>query len=128
MHAKVLVVDDDVSMRTSIGLLLERHGFDVTLAPNVPEALEVLKAERFDVLLTDLQMPGPGDGMTVIQAARESKPSPVTLLMSGQPHPDAEMIALATDEILRKPFPMGSLVDLIHRKLRTERVQPARLT
>ena len=127
MHARVLVVDDDVSMRTSIGLVLEHHGFDVTLAPNVPEALDLVKAERFEVLLTDLQMPGPGDGVTVIQAVRDSNPATVTLLMSGHPHPEAEGFSLEADEILRKPFPLGSLVELIKRKLQVGTGRSARL-
>jgi DNA-binding NtrC family response regulator len=53
---------------------LERRGFDVVAAASVTEALGHIAMEDFDVLITDLRMPNPGDGFTVVTAMRHSQP------------------------------------------------------
>ena len=62
---KVLLVDDDDAIRAMMNATLERKGFDVVAAASVTEALRHITAESFDVLMTDLHMPNPGDGFTV---------------------------------------------------------------
>ena len=57
MNKKVLVVDDDISMREMISLLLRHVGHNVSLAENWKEALNLLKSENFDILITDFRMP-----------------------------------------------------------------------
>lgn len=114
---KVLVVDDEDGLRTSIGMILERHGFVVVLAPNVPEALEAIHAESFDVLLSDLRMPGPGDGMTVVHAMRARHPRAITLLMSGNFDQTAAHAPLKAEEMLPKPLQMRDVVNLIQARV-----------
>jgi DNA-binding NtrC family response regulator len=65
--AKVLLVDDDNAIRFSLGKILEHHGFNVSSASNVSDALRLISSDSFDVLLSDLHMPGPGDGLTVVR-------------------------------------------------------------
>ena len=72
----------------------------------MPEALGFIHAQTFDVLLSDLHMPGAGDGLTVVSAMRHSNPNAVTLLLSAFPEMSAaaNAILLQADEILVKPM------------------------
>ena len=68
---RVLLVDDDEIVRTALTGVLEQSGFKITTAANVPEALKRITGdEPYDVLLSDLHMPGAGDGLTVVSAMR----------------------------------------------------------
>jgi CheY-like chemotaxis protein len=79
---KILLVDDDEVVRYSLCRILEQDGFAVTTAANVSEALKHINSVLFDVLLTDLHMPGAGDGLTVVSAMRHSNPNAVTMVLS----------------------------------------------
>ena len=98
---------------------LEYKGFEVIAAANVTEALRHIATERFDVLITDLHMPNPGDGFTVVTAMRHSQPDALTLLVSGYPDVQSAMAAilLEADEIMVKPFEVGKLADLVRTKM-----------
>jgi len=91
---KVLLVDDDSAVRNMMELTLEYKGFKVVSAANVTEALKHIATESFDVLLTDLHMPNPGDGFTVVTAMRHSQPDALTLLVSGYPDVQSAMAAI----------------------------------
>jgi YesN/AraC family two-component response regulator len=116
---KVLLVDDDELLRLSLATVLRQHEFEVTSAANVPEALKCISSNDFDILLTDLHMPGAGDGLTVVSAMRHANPKAVTILLSSFPEMDAaaHAILLQTDEILVKPMPMAALINTIIRRL-----------
>jgi DNA-binding response OmpR family regulator len=116
---KVLLVDDDDAVRGMMNATLERKGFAVVAAASVTEALGRIAAESFDVLITDLHMPNPGDGFTVVTAMRHSQPNALTLLISGYPDVQSAMAAilLEADEIMVKPFEIGKLADLIREKM-----------
>jgi DNA-binding response OmpR family regulator len=118
---KVLLVDDDDAVRDVMTETLERNGFHVVAAANVIEALRHITTESFDALLTDLHMPNPGDGFTVVTAMRHSQPDALTLLVSGYPDVQSAMAAilLVVDEIIVKPIEVGKLTDLIRDKLIT---------
>jgi len=116
---KVLLVDDDEVMRLGLATMLAEHGFAMTTAGTVPEALRHISSESFDVLLSDLHMPGAGDGLTVVSAMRHANPRAVTLLLSAYPEmaAAAHAILLQTDEILVKPVQASALVDVIRLRL-----------
>mgnify|MGYP003946147015 CR=1 FL=1 len=113
---KLLLVDDDAAVRNMMALTLEHKGFNVVSAANVTEALKHIATESFDVLLTDLHMPNPGDGFTVVTAMRHSQPDALTLLVSGYPDVQSAMAAilLEADEVIVKPFDVGKLADHGH--------------
>jgi YesN/AraC family two-component response regulator len=117
--AKVLLVDDDASIRDTLALILGQHDFIVTVAATVSEALKKISSETFDVLLSDLHMPGAGDGLTVVSAMRHANPKAVTLLLSAFPAMDAaaQAILLQADEILVKPMNVEMLIDVIKQRL-----------
>ena len=116
---KVLLVDDDDAVRAMMNATLERKGFDVVAAASVTEALRRITTESFDVLITDLHMPDPGDGFTVVTAMRHSQPEALTLLVSGYPDVQSAMAAilLEADEIIVKPFEVGRLAELVREKM-----------
>jgi len=120
---KVLLVDDDDAVRRMMTVTLERKGFDVVAAASVTEALRHITTESFDVLLTDLHMPNPGDGFTVVTAMRHSQPEALTLLVSGYPDVQSAMAAilLEADEIILKPLEVGRLADLLREKMTTRK-------
>jgi DNA-binding response OmpR family regulator len=119
MCHKVLLVDDDDAVRNMMTVTLEHKGFEVVAAPNVPEALKHIATDTFDVLITDLHMPNPGDGFTVVTAMRHSQPNAMTLLVSGHPDVQSAMAAilLEADEIIVKPFEIAKLVDLVRDRM-----------
>jgi CheY-like chemotaxis protein len=65
--ATVLLVDDDEVLRHTLAAVLQEHGYDVTIAASVPEALKPISAGSY-VLLSDLHTPGREDGLTVVSA------------------------------------------------------------
>jgi CheY-like chemotaxis protein len=117
--AKVLVVEDNAVLLSTLAKILEVNGFDVTTAANVPDAIRLIMSDTYDVLLSDLHMPGPGDGLTVVSAMRHSNPRAVTMLLSAFPEMKAaaEAILLQTDQILVKPMNVEALVDAIKKGL-----------
>lgn len=125
---KVLLVDDDDAVRSMMNATLKHKGFEVVSAANVTEALRHIATESFDVLITDLHMPNPGDGFTVVTAMRHSQPDALTLLVSGYPDVQSAMAAilLEADEIIVKPFEVGKLATLVREKM-TNRKPSVRL-
>jgi DNA-binding NtrC family response regulator len=91
---RVLLVDDDEIARTAVAAILEQNGFAVTCAKNVVEALKRISSEPDDALVSDLHMPGAGDGLTVVSATRHASPSAVTMLLSAFPQMEAAAQAI----------------------------------
>jgi len=117
--ARVLVVDDDQAIRMSLCAILEKNGFEVTCAGDVSEALKFISLHKYDVLLSDLHMPGPGDGLTVVSAMRHANPEAVTMLLSSFPEMSAaaNAILMQTDEILVEPMKVPDLIEAIKQRL-----------
>jgi DNA-binding response OmpR family regulator len=116
---RVLLVDDDSAVLAMMIQALERKRFEVVAASSVTEALRRIATEDFDVLITDLHMPDPGDGFTVVSAMRHSQPNALTLLVSGYPDVQGAMAAilLEADEIVVKPFEIGRLTELVRDRV-----------
>jgi DNA-binding response OmpR family regulator len=116
---RVLLVDDDAAVRSMMNQGLERKGYEVVAAASVTEALRRIATESFDVLITDLHMPDPGDGFTVVSAMRHFQPNALTMLVSGYPDVESAMAAilLEADEIVVKPFEIGRLTELVRERV-----------
>ncbi|WP_348262879.1 response regulator [Telmatobacter sp. DSM 110680] len=119
-NPKILLVDDNDAVRDSLRAVLEFSQFDVKTAANVAEAIQLIDTEAFDVLLSDLHLPGAGDGFTIVSAMRHRHPDAVTLLFTGYPALKEAMdaILLQADEIMVKPMPIPELLALIREKLK----------
>ena len=116
---RVLLVDDDAAVRSMMTQGLERTGFQVIAADSVTEALRQIATQSFDVLISDLHMPNPGDGFTVVSAMRHSQPSALTMLVSGYPDVQSAMAAILmeADEIVVKPFEIGRFTELVRDRV-----------
>ena len=116
---RLLLVDDDETVLAGLGIILEANEFEVTTAGNVVEALRLITTERFDVLLTDLHMPGPGDGLILVGAIRHANPKAVTIVLSANPDMGRATAALLdeADEVFVKPAKPVPIVQAIQRRL-----------
>jgi excisionase family DNA binding protein len=104
-RARVLVVDDEASIRDLLSKTLALAEYDVDLAPDGRTALERLRIIPYDLLITDLKMPGV-DGLTVIREARRLKPDiPVIIITGFSTEASAiEAVNLGVSGYLTKPF------------------------
>jgi len=118
--SRLLLVDDDDDLRGTLCMILEAGGFEVLSAGNVRDALKLITANVFDVLVSDLHMPNDGDGLTVVSAMRHSNPKAVTIIFSAHPEMKAAAAAILaqTDDIFVKPQAVGNLVELIRAKMK----------
>ena len=116
---RILLVDDDGAVRAMMTQGLERKGFEVVAAGSVIEALRRIADESFDVLISDLHMPNPGDGFTVVSAMRHSQPNALTMLVSGHPDVQSAMAAilLEADEIVVKPFEIARFTEFVQERV-----------
>jgi len=116
---KILVVDDDGLVLEALRLALKHNGFQVVTASNVKDALRYVSSATFDVLVSDLHMPAPGDGLTVVSAMRHFHPQAVTILASAFPEMTeaAKAILKQVDEVLVKPMKAETLIDTITARL-----------
>ena len=123
---KLLLVDDDETVLLGLKGALEAYDFDVTATPNVVDALNRITTESFDVLLSDLHLPGAGDGLIVAGAMRQANPRAVTILLSA--YPDMRKAATAlleqADEVLVKPMKAGAIVRVIRERLARQQRGP----
>ena len=79
--SRVLVVDDERSMRELLSIVLRREGYDVTVAENGRAAVEQLERARFDLLISDIKMPDMS-GVEVLRAAKRIDPDIVGVMIT----------------------------------------------
>jgi len=102
---RILVVDDEASIRDLLSKTLALAEYDVDLAPDGRTALERLRVIPYDLLITDLKMPGV-DGLTVIREARRLKADLPVLIITGYSTEASaiEAVNLGVSGYLTKPF------------------------
>jgi CheY-like chemotaxis protein len=122
--ARLLLVDDDKALRTTLARILELNHFAVTCAADAKEAICKIASQEFDILLSDLHMPEPEDAGTVMIAMRQTHPRAVALLLSAFPEPWSAACAanLRPDDVLVKPMEVTALINAITTRLATGRV------
>ena len=127
-HARLLVVDDERSMRELLSIVLRREGHDVTLAENGRMAIEQLERSRFDLLISDIKMPDMS-GVDVFRAAKRIDPDILGIMITAFAAADTaiEAMRLGAHDYLSKPFDVDELKmkvrnALEQRQLRAENV------
>ena len=109
----VLVVEDSPSLCKLMVNILESSGLTVTAAENGDAALQCLQARSFDMLITDVVMPGELNGCELVREARKLHPNMAALLTTGNVGDDAIFEMLESGDqppLLRKPFRMRELL------------------
>jgi DNA-binding NtrC family response regulator len=116
VSVKILVVDDETAILDTLRILLRREGFEVATAVGGAQGVEKVHAERPDVVLTDVRMPGVG-GMEVLAAAREADPGIPVILMTAQASLQTAIRAVNEGAFyyIQKPFANEELVAICRR-------------
>ncbi|HEY6446473.1 MAG TPA: response regulator [Acidobacteriaceae bacterium] len=131
---ELLFVDDEANIRVLMGAILRQQGFAVTVAATVSEALNLIANQRFDVLISDLNIGEAGDGFTVVSAMRRTQPEAATFILTGYPAFESalEAIRQQVDDYFVKPADVEVLTARIRARLREPAskrtgIQPRRL-
>ena len=125
---KILIVDDERSMRDVLSIMLRRAGYGVTVATDAEEAIAEIGREIFDLVITDLKMPK-GSGLDVLKAVKVSSPDTVVLVITAFASTEAAVEAMKQGayDFLTKPFQVDEVQLIIknaleRRRLSTENV------
>jgi CheY-like chemotaxis protein len=131
--AKILIVDDDGAVRTTIQLLLERAGHSVVAASDGRKGLALFEAEDFDLLFLDIFMPGM-DGIETMRMVHAQRPLVPIIVISGNPilmesakGPDFLTMAtkLGAVSSLQKPFKPAALLEAVANCLQAAQDRPS---
>jgi len=110
----LLIVDDEIVVRDSLGKWFESEGFTVTIAAGAAEALGLLARQRFDLALVDIKMPGV-DGIELQARVKEVAPDMPVIIMTGYASVETAVRALKNGayDYITKPFDPDELVHLV---------------
>jgi CheY-like chemotaxis protein len=116
---RILVIDDDPEICLLLRSMLRREGFQVCAAEDGPSALELIGRRGFDLLITDIRLPPPMDGVETVRRARTLNPDLRSLFISGGS--EAQGADPDCDDFVRKPFNqreiIGCIWELVTRRL-----------
>lgn len=113
---RIIVVDDEKSIRITFKEFLERENYEVFTASNVEEALLLFKEVDFDVVITDIVMPRMS-GMELLKIIYEKEPNVPVIVMTGEPSVDTAMISVKNNayDYLLKPVNKVNLIASVKR-------------
>jgi DNA-binding response OmpR family regulator len=123
---RVLVIDDEQVVRESVSKILAREGLACALACNAAEALDALEVQRFDLVITDLMMPGM-DGIALLREFRERRLEAPVIMITGYAtmRTAVEAVQLGAFDYVAKPFTRKELGGAIQRALRSRTAEPS---
>jgi CheY-like chemotaxis protein len=118
--ARILFVDDDPGIQITLPKVLEMHGYEVVAAASIPEALNIITSQKFDVLISDLNMGHAADGFTVVHAMRRINPNCINFILTGFPAFESALQALRSniDDYFTKPSNIPQLLGRIEQSLK----------
>lgn len=122
--ARILIVDDERSMREMLSILLRREGHDVAVAENGRGAIDLLNNRSFDLVVSDARMPDV-DGLDVLRHARSINPSVIAIMVTAFGSPDLirGVEQLGVNDYVEKPFNTEVLRFRIRKELDRKRLQ-----
>jgi DNA-binding NtrC family response regulator len=107
MRKKILLVDDEDSVRLSLGFWLRRNNFDVTLCGAMEDASQALAQESFDYVISDFRLTPRGEeGVTLLQRARASNPDAKCILVTATPADELPRSYRSGEEFTFYPKPV----------------------
>jgi len=118
LSARILVVDDDPSMRDTLLVVLEDEGFEVTGAANGYEAIEKIKETSFDLVICDIRMAGM-DGLDTLATLKKSQPELKSIIMTGYASTEDPIraIKLGVNDYLFKPFDAQQFLKSVRKSI-----------
>ncbi len=119
---RILLVDDDELIRDSLSLVFKNRGCHLRAHESAEEALETLRAEHFDIIISDFKLPGI-DGLKFFKAAAKTSPDSINILITAYREKEivAEAFRSGVHDFIEKPFSPGKLVSAVHH-LTTDRL------
>ncbi len=124
LKAHLLIVDDEANTLASLSRAFRLAGHEATVCDNAAKALELAKAGQFDLILSDVVMPGK-DGLTLLEELKQQGVSSPVVMMSGQAH--IEMAVRATRlgalDFLEKPISTDKLLLTVENALKLQRLE-----
>lgn len=128
MKPKVLVVEDEPSLIDTLEYSLQRQGYDVLIATDGHNAIDVARAEQPDLILLDVMLPGL-DGFEVCRVLRREMNAPILMLTARAEEIDKIVgLEMGADDYLTKPFSMRELMARVKALLRRVRMDREELT
>lgn len=120
---KILLVDDEKSIRITFSKFLGNEGYNVITAENVEKALNLIEKEDFDLVITDIIMPH-FTGMDLLQKIKEKKPELPVIVMTGEPSVDTATFSLRYNayDYLQKPVNKSNLIHTVSKALDYKKV------
>lgn len=113
---KILIVDDDAVVALSCRRILEAEGAAVHVSGTVETGAAMLEGERFDLMLTDIKMPGK-DGFEMISQAGKLRPGMSVIVMTGYLTPETvdQVRRCGADSYIAKPFTPDELIEIVEK-------------
>jgi len=120
-QARILVIDDDATVRRSLEVTLKNNGYDVNVAENGREAIKKSKTKLYNLALVDLRLPDM-DGIELLTSMREAAPKMVKIIITGYPSQEnaIEAVNRGADGYLVKPYTMEELLRKIKEQLQKQ--------
>jgi len=121
-QGKLLIVDDELSVRDSLGKWFREEGYEVGIASNASEALSRLTEQRFDAALVDIKMPGT-DGIELQRRLRAIDPELITIIMTGYASVESAVTALKNGayDYVTKPLDPDEISHLVKHAIASKR-------
>ena len=121
---KTLLVDDDELIRDSLSIAFTNHGCFLRTAESADEGLQALQKDRFDIIISDLRLPGK-DGLQFLGSVRHTQPDALCVLITayGDVHVASDAFAAGIDDFIEKPFSVGKLVESVSRLVQKNRLR-----
>ncbi|MEK7735496.1 MAG: sigma-54 dependent transcriptional regulator, partial [Nitrospirota bacterium] len=115
---KILIVEDEKSMREVLGILLEGEGYDVTLAAGGIDGISLLNKDIFDMVITDINMPKV-NGFEILKKVRETSPDTLVIMITafGTTESAIEAMQLGAYDYIHKPFKIDEIRLVVKKAL-----------
>jgi CheY-like chemotaxis protein len=121
MSARILVVDDEEPVSSMLKVVLEANGYAVITSPSAADALRLLAAEPFGVVLTDMKMETDSAGYDVVRAARALPDPPGVVILTAYPLLANDWRAAGADAAMSKPTQMNLLLEVVDELVQKRR-------
>jgi two-component system nitrogen regulation response regulator NtrX len=112
MIQKILIVDDEASIRKSLVDVLSFEDYELAVAKDAEDALQQLEVSTFDLVISDIKMPKM-DGIELLGAIRAKWPKLLVILMSGHENDASKLKTLGAYDFLPKPLDLMHLLDVL---------------
>ncbi len=124
MSLKILIVDDEKSMRDFLKILLTKEGYNVTVTNNADAAISEVKKSVFDLVISDIRMPG-ASGLTLLSEIKEVRPGLPVIMITAFASPDDAVTAMnkGAFDYISKPFNVDEIKSVI--KSATSQKEPS---